>query len=61
VTTEARQFNFTAALTAVIVVGYVGASAYAFALNITSWQEFSGTVGPIAGTMLGYWFRGVRA
>lgn len=60
-TTEAKQFNFLAILTGIVVVGYIGVSAYAFATNLTSWQEFSGAVGPIAGTLLGYWLRGSGA
>ncbi|MEN6540839.1 MAG: hypothetical protein ABFC67_14625 [Mizugakiibacter sp.] len=55
---ETRQFNFLSVLTAIVVVGYVVASGWAFVQHAATWQEFSGAVGPIAGTLLGYWLRG---
>jgi len=55
---ESRQFNFLSILTAVVVIGYVVASGFAFVKGGASWQEFSGAVGPITGTLLGYWLRG---
>lgn len=60
-TTEAKQFNFTAVLTVVVVVGYMMAAGVAYFRAGISWQDFSATAGPIAGTMLGYWFRGVKS
>lgn len=57
-TIESKQFNFLSILTALVVLGYVGASIYAFTTSAATWQEFSGAVGPIAGTFMGYWLRG---
>lgn len=55
------KLNPVAVLTVVVVVMYGGASAWAFAVAGITWQEFSGAVGPIAGTLLGYWMRGVKS
>jgi len=40
-----KQFNFLSILTAIVVLGYLGASIYAFISNAATWQEFSGAVG----------------
>lgn len=59
-TDSTRQFNFLAMLTALVVLGYVGTSVYAFVRSGLSWTDFSGTVGPMAGLLLGYWVRGEK-
>ena len=56
-----NQFTFLAILTALVVLGYLGISAYAFITTAATWQEFSGAIGPIAGMLLGYWIRGANA
>lgn len=56
-----KQFNFLSILTALVVLGYIGASVYAFVQHAATWQEFSGAVGPIAGALLGYWLGGNRS
>lgn len=53
-----KEFRFLSWLTAIVVIGYVGISGYAFIRDEVSWQDFSGAVGPIAGLLLGYWVRG---
>lgn len=58
---EKTQFNFLAILTALVVLGYLGVSGYAFAVNLATWAEFSGAIGPLAGALLGYWLRGAQA
>lgn len=58
--TTKREFNFLAWLTGLVVLLYVGASIYTLAKNMTTWQEFSGAVGPIAGLLIGYWVRGEK-
>ena len=60
-TTEGKTFNFTAILTGVVVIGYVAAATVAYFRAGITWQDFSATAGPIAGTMLGYWFRSVKS
>lgn len=55
-----RQFNFLAALTALVVLFYVGASIYALSQKWLTWNDFSGTVGPMACLLLGYWVRGEK-
>jgi hypothetical protein len=57
---ETKQFNFVSVLTALVVLGYVGVSGYAFASGTATWQEFSGAVGPLSGALLGYWLRGAN-
>lgn len=52
--------TFIAWLTLIVVVGYVGASIYAFAATLSSWEQFSGAIGPLAGMLLGYWIRGAQ-
>jgi hypothetical protein len=53
-----KEFQFLSWLTAIVVIGYVVISGYAFIKDEVSWQDFSGAVGPIAGLLLGYWVRG---
>ena len=55
-----KTFNFLSWLTALVVLGYVGISAYAFTKASVTWQDFSGAVGPLAGALLGYWLRGEK-
>ena len=50
--------KFLATLTAIVVLGYLAVSAYAFFRADLAWADFSGAVGPLAGTLLGYWIRG---
>ena len=47
-------------LTAIVVLGYLAASAYAMFKSTIGWADFSGAIGPIAGTLLGYWVRGAQ-
>lgn len=56
--TDRRQFNFMSALTAIVVISYVLASAIALWQEAATWADFSGAVGPIAGLLLGYWLKG---
>lgn len=58
--TTKREFNFLAWLTGLVVLLYVGASIYALAQRGLTWADFSGTVGPIACLLLGYWVRGEK-
>ncbi len=53
--------KYLAWLTAIVAVLYVGASVYAFIRNSLSWSDFSGAVGPLAGTLVGYWIRGEKS
>jgi hypothetical protein len=53
-----KTFNFVSILTALVVLGYVVTGAIAFGLRIASWEQFSGAIGPIAGTLLGYFLKG---
>lgn len=55
---ERNEFNFLSILTGLVVLGYVGVSAYVLINHATTWQDFSGAVGPIAGMLLGYWVKG---
>ena len=57
-TLDAKQFNFLSILTALVVVGYLGVSIYAFVQAKVTWQEFSSAIGPVAGALMGYWLRG---
>lgn len=58
--TNKREFNFLAALTAVVVIGYVVASSIALIRSVITWQEFSAAVGPMACLLAGYWVRGEK-
>ena len=55
---ERRWFTFLSWLTGLVVGAYVAASIYALIKNGLPWSDFSGAVGPIAGTLMGYWLRG---
>ena len=52
--------KFIAYLTAIVVLGYMAASIYAFMRNGLAWADFSGAIGPVAGTQLGYFIRGAQ-
>ena len=53
-----KQFDFLSALTAIVVLIYVGASAFAFLYNDLEFNEFSTAVGPLSGMLVGYWIKG---
>lgn len=55
-----NQVKFLGWLTAIVLLLYVGAAEFAFFRNGLPWADFSGTVGPIAGLLLGYWVRGEK-
>ena len=55
-----NQIKFLGWLTAIVVLLYVGTAVVASVRTGISWQDFSGTVGPIAGMLLGYWVRGEK-
>ena len=50
--------KFLGWLTGILVLGYLGVSAYAFTQSGITWADFSGAVGPLVGTLVGYWIRG---
>ena len=52
--------KFIAYLTAAVTLGYLAVSGYAFVRNGLAWADFSGAVGPIAGTLVGYVIRGQK-
>jgi hypothetical protein len=54
------EFTFVRGMTGVVVFLYVAAAATALAVKMITWQEFNAAVGPLAGTLLGYWIRGEK-
>lgn len=52
--------KFIAYMTALVVLGYLAVSGYAMFKSTIGWADFSGAIGPIAGTLLGYWIRGAQ-
>ena len=52
--------KFLGWLTGVVVVLYVGTAVFAFLRAGISWTDFSGTVGPIVGLLVGYFVRGEK-
>lgn len=57
---DVKSFNFLSILTALVVLPYVFAATYSFSMSHMTWQEYSSVVGPVAGTLLGYWIRGAQ-
>ena len=53
-----RTDKFIAYMTALVVLGYLAVSGYAMFKSTIGWADFSGAIGPIAGTLMGYWLRG---
>ena len=49
--------KFLGWLTGIVVLMYIGTAIFSFLRNGLSWSDFSGTVGPISGLLLGYWVR----
>ena len=52
--------KFLGCLTGLVVLIYVGASAFAFWKVHISCSDFSGAVGPIVGMLVGYFVRGEK-
>lgn len=54
------RLNPVGVLTVLVVLIYAVVSAMVFVRMGISWQDFSGAIGPIAGTLVGYWLRGSK-
>ena len=52
--------KYLAWLTAIVTLGYLVTSAYAMFKSTIGWADFSGAIGPIAGTLLGSFVRGTQ-
>lgn len=52
--------KFIGWLTTIVVLMYIGTACFSFWRNGMTWQDFSATVGPVAGLLLGYWVRGEK-
>lgn len=52
--------KFLSWLTGLVVLLYIGTAIFAFCKAMSTWQDFSGAVGPMAGLLLGYWVRGEK-
>lgn len=55
-----NQIKFLGWLTGITVILYVGTAVFAFLKVGISWTDFSGTVGPIVGILVGYFVRGEK-
>ena len=55
---ESRQFDFLSAMTAVVVLVYMGAAVYALVSGKVNFEMFSAAIGGPAATLLGFWVRG---
>lgn len=53
-----KTTDYVAILTLVLVLGYLAGAIYSLMDGTSSFKEFSAAIGPLAGTMLGYWVRG---
>lgn len=53
-----KQFNFLSALTAIVVLAFVGACIYALSQEKADFTQFAAAVGAPVGMLLGYWVRG---
>ena len=49
--------TYVAILTLIVVASYGAGALYSLVSDGVSFKEFSATMGPIAGMMLGYWVR----
>lgn len=58
-TLETKQFNFLASLTGVVVLVLLGATVYALASGVITFDKFAAIVVPPASALVGYWVRGV--
>jgi len=52
--------KFIGWLTTIVIILYVGTTCFSFWRSSMSWQDFSATVGPISGLLLGYWIKGEK-
>ena len=53
--------KFICWLTGIVLIGYMAVSGYAFAKTAITWADFSGAVGPVVGTLVGYFIRGSKS
>lgn len=54
---EGRKVTYVAIFTLIVVTLYGIGALYSLMYSGVSFKEFSATMGPIAGLMLGYWVR----
>jgi len=59
-TIESKAFDFLSALTAVVVMTYLGVWVYAIVTGKAELSAFFKDVGPTATLLIGYWARGVK-
>lgn len=57
---ETRQFDFVSALTGVVVLVFLGASVYALAAGMITFEVFAAAVGSPASALIGFWVGGKR-
>ena len=55
---DGKTFDFMSALTAVVVIAYIGPTAWGYLTGSITWEQFSSTVGDPALLLLGFWVRG---
>lgn len=53
------SFNFTAALTILLLLAYLGFGGYAWLLDELPFDKFFAPIGSALLLSLGYWFRGM--
>lgn len=54
---ETKKMTYVAILTLVVVAAYGAGALYSLFYEGVTFKEFSATMGPLAGMMLGYWVR----
>lgn len=52
------RVTLLAILTLVVVLSYAGSIIWTLYTGAVDFKEFSAALGPIAGTLLGFWIRG---
>ena len=57
-TLDKKIINYLGALTVIILLSYIGIITYSYLLKLITYENYITVVGPISGTLLGYWIRG---
>lgn len=55
---DKKIVNMLGVLTIIIMLLYVGISSFSYISGNINFETFTVVVGPIAGTLLGYWIKG---
>jgi predicted neutral ceramidase superfamily lipid hydrolase len=57
---EMKKISFLAVMTFIVVMVFIFASLYMLIQGKSEFKDFAGSIGPMAGMLLGYWVRDTK-